>query len=127
VVQRWASYSASQLWVSYRRGPLGAGRPGRRPRPGDRVPDLPCVRPDGEAARLHTELGGRFALLVADRGAEECVSVARRWLGDRVVTLRFTGGDAGESWLVRPDAHLGWRGRDPASLGRWLSETLRAR
>jgi hypothetical protein len=28
----------------------------------------------------------------------------------------------GEIMLVRPDAHLGWRGReDPAALERWLT------
>ena len=36
-IQRWATYTASQLWVSYRKGPLG-GR-GRKPRPGDRIAD----------------------------------------------------------------------------------------
>lgn len=122
-VQRWASYSASQLWVSYRRGPLGA-RSARKPRPGDRLPDLRGVRLDGESVRLHAELGGRFALLVPETGAEECVSTAQRWLGDRVVPLRSAEGRPGEVWLVRPDAHLAWRGQDPAGLARWLTGTL---
>ncbi|WP_245811842.1 FAD-dependent monooxygenase [Actinophytocola xinjiangensis] len=116
-VQRLASYSASQLWVSYRTGPLGAGRLGHKPRPGDRVPDLACTHPDGRPTRLHTELGGRFALLVPDD--------APGWSPNQWgVTLRFTEGRPGEAWLVRPDAHLAWRGRDPASLARWMTETL---
>lgn len=124
-VQRWASYSASQLWVSYRRGPLGAGRLARKPRPGDRIPDLDCVRPDGESSRLHAELGGRFALLVPETGAEDYASTAEHWLGEHVMPLRFTEGRPGEVWLVRPDAHLAWRGQDPANLGRWLTTALK--
>lgn len=125
-LQRLASYSASQLWVSYRTGPLGAGRLGGRPRPGDRVPDLPCVRPDGAATRLHAEVGGGFVLLVPENADGELAGTARHWLGEHVTALRFTGGRPGETWLVRPDAHLAWRGQDPVSLGRWMTETLMA-
>ena len=31
----------------------------------------------------------------------------------------------GEIMLVRPDAHLGWRGRDPEALDRWLAAVAR--
>jgi 4,5-epoxidase len=122
VIQRWATYSASQLWVSYRKGPLG-GR-GRRPRPGDRVADLPCVRADGASSRLHTELSGRWALMVPQDGPVQ--GVAAEWLGDRVSVLRY---DAKEAMLVRPDAHLAWRGAidDTCGLERWLSKALRHR
>lgn len=123
-VQRWATYSTSQLWVSYRRGPLGATRLARKPRPGDRVADLACVCQDGEGSRLHAELGGRFVLLTPDTGAVECVSSAERLLGERVVPVRFVE-DRDEVWLVRPDGHLAWRGRDAAMLERWLIEALK--
>ncbi|GAB3451840.1 FAD-dependent monooxygenase [Actinophytocola sediminis] len=128
VVQRWATYSTSQLWVSYRRGPLGAGRLARlttRPRQGDRVADRPATRADGTPTRLYAELDGRFALLIPHAGADDHVRVAKERLGDRVVALP---GDArpGEVMLVRPDAHLAWRGTDPAGLDRWLTGTLHA-
>jgi 4,5-epoxidase len=64
-VQRWTTWTTSQLWVSYRRGPLGAAVPwARRPRPGDRVADLPLRRADGSATRLHAELRGSWALVL---------------------------------------------------------------
>lgn len=116
-VQRWATYSASQLWVSYRKGPLG-GR-GRKPRSGDRIADLACTR-DGAPTRLHSELGGRWAVLEPSGGRG--VEAARRWLGDFVVPLRY---DGDETMLVRPDAHLAWRGDDLAGLDRWLGAALR--
>lgn len=122
--QRWATHTASQLWASYRRGPLG-GRTGRRPRPGDRVADRDCTRADGTPVRLHGALGGHWALLVPRSGAGPCVAAARQRLGDRVVPLHRTIGAPDETWLVRPDGHLGWRGRDPAGLGRWLDGALR--
>jgi 2-polyprenyl-6-methoxyphenol hydroxylase-like FAD-dependent oxidoreductase len=42
-VQRWVTYQTSQLWVSYRKGPLAErSLPlAHKPRPGDRVPDGP--------------------------------------------------------------------------------------
>ncbi|MQA11194.1 MAG: FAD-dependent oxidoreductase [Pseudonocardiaceae bacterium] len=125
-IQRWATYTTSQLWVSYRRGPLGGGALlGRKPRRGDRVPDVPCEREDGAASRLHAELGGHWAVLGPRAGADGCLSTARRRLGDDVVALRRTGGPS-EVWLVRPDAHLAWRGRgDSVSLERWLRNALR--
>jgi Tetracyclin repressor-like, C-terminal domain/FAD binding domain len=49
-IQRRATYAASQLWVSYRKGPLG-GRGGRQ-RSGDRIGDLDCVRDEGRPSRL---------------------------------------------------------------------------
>ncbi|MQA83819.1 MAG: FAD-dependent oxidoreductase [Streptosporangiales bacterium] len=117
---------ASQLWVSYRRGPLGRGfRFGSRPRPGDRVPDRECVRADGGATRLHGELGGRWALLVPASGADACVKTAADRLGEYVTPLTRTS-RFDEVWLVRPDAHLAWRGRPyPAGLERWLEGALR--
>ncbi|GAA2848448.1 FAD-dependent oxidoreductase [Nonomuraea rubra] len=112
VVQRWTTYTTSQLWVSYRRGPLG-GR-GGRPRPGDRVPDVACERTDGTRTRLHAELRGRWAAV----GDGALFEAARRRLGDRVVHLRPV--EALPAMLVRPDAHLACKG-DPT---RWLDGAL---
>ncbi|MPZ85349.1 MAG: NAD(P)-binding protein [Actinophytocola sp.] len=141
-VQRRMTYSASQLWVSYRRGPLGAGFGSRlrgKPRIGDRVPDLDCARREGTtgtATRLHDELGGRWALLVPEGAmtttTDACAAVARDRLGDLVGTLERADGSS-EVWLVRPDGHLAWRGRAgpagspqrlPQRLRRWLEDTL---
>ncbi|MQA12977.1 MAG: NAD(P)-binding protein [Pseudonocardiaceae bacterium] len=125
-VQRWATNSASQLWVSYRRGPLaGPGsRMGRRPRPGDRVPDVACRRSDGSATRLHAELGGHWVLLVPDAADEAPVTSVRKRLGEYVTVLHFEGRQD-EVRLVRPDAHLAWRGRpDSGRLDRWLDDAL---
>lgn len=118
-LQRWTTYSTSQLWVSYRRGPLG-GR-GRRPRPGDRVGDVPCRRADGTPTRLHTELRGVWAVL-GDSGtaADAAFDAARRRLGDRVVRLSWDGPVA----LVRPDGHLAGKG-GAAGITRWLDGALR--
>lgn len=120
-VQRWTTYTASQLWVSYRKGPLGAR--GSKPRPGDRIADLACRRPDGTESRLYRELGGRWALLLpAGTPIGEHLAAARR-LGDFVVGLTHRGADV---MLVRPDAHLGWRGSPDATadLNRWLAAAL---
>jgi 4,5-epoxidase len=119
-VQRRATHVASQLWVSYRRGPLGGGGPA--PRRGDRVPDLACARCDGTATRLHAELGPAWALLVPAPGpdAEPLLAAARAHLGDGVALLRA----AGPVRLVRPDGHLAWRGTDPEDLHRRLTGAL---
>ncbi|MGO1056109.1 FAD-dependent monooxygenase [Crossiella sp. CA198] len=126
-VQRWATALAAQLWVSYRRGPLaGPGsRFGARPRPGDRVPDLSCLR-DGNATRLHAELGDHWAVLGSGTTAAAPAAAARELLGDRVHGLVCAEVPAGQVWLVRPDAHLAWRG-EPGSGGleRWLDTALR--
>lgn len=127
-VQRWATYTASQLWVSYRRGPIGGSRFARRPRPGDRIPNQEC-RDDSGPVRLHGELGGRWVLLVPPAGAPECVASARQWLAHYVTPLRRTDG-VDQIWLIRPDGHLAWRGKDsgkgPDSLARWLKGILRS-
>jgi 4,5-epoxidase len=123
-VQRRATAVASQLRVTYRRGPL-AGRtpPGRAPRPGDRVPDLPVRHADGTASRLHAEVGGRWALVA--RRAPGVDAVADR-LGGPVAALASPRPREGEVWLVRPDAHLAWRGAaGPPGLERWLGAALR--
>jgi len=126
-VQRWATAVASQLWVSYRRGPLASTRArfGRRPRQGDRIPDLDCHRADGDSTRLYGELGGHWALLGPGAPPTPAIDVARTVLGDRVVALRCDTPREGDVWLVRPDSHLAWRG--PAAsedLHRWLKKAV---
>lgn len=137
-VQRLATRAASQLWVSYRRGPLGtrpAGRLRGRPRPGDRVDSHDCTRLDGTTTRLNAELGGRWVLVVPAAGArqgrrqgtEPDPSAVVTALGRHVTVLRRVPGDTrhdGEAWLVRPDGHLAWRGTDLADAAAWLRTVL---
>jgi 2-polyprenyl-6-methoxyphenol hydroxylase-like FAD-dependent oxidoreductase len=107
-LQRWVTYQTSQLWVSYRRGPLAdRSLPFRKPRPGDRVP------------LSGAELRGRWALLPAD---ESLLAVATAHLGDGVAVLGQPPGR--DCFLIRPDGHLAWRGRRPEALDRWLSRAL---
>jgi hypothetical protein len=116
-VQQLITERGSQLKVSYRNGPLGAGLSRFLPgvRAGDRVADRTCTRVDGMAVRLYDVLGPAWALI----GAEPLADAARERLGD-VVTLR------GErnAVLVRPDGHLGWRGTGAAGLQAWLDVAL---
>jgi hypothetical protein len=124
MMQRRATYAASQLWVSYRKGPLGG--PGRKPHPGDRVADVACIRADATPSSLHRELGGRWALLQPRGPAQSgVIDAARRGLGDYVAVLAY---DGAQSMLIRPDAHLAWRGYpdDAAGLDQWLTAAMSA-
>lgn len=128
-VQRMIWAQASQLRVSYRGGPLGVSgtrpRLGWGPRPGDRVPDLACLRDDGTITRLHAELGTRWVLLTPDP-SDGGTAVATRHLGPGAVSgLIPCTRQAADLMLVRPDAHLGWRGSAPDELDRWLTNVLR--
>jgi 2-polyprenyl-6-methoxyphenol hydroxylase-like FAD-dependent oxidoreductase len=121
-IQRRATYRASQLWVNYRGGPLARrSLPLHRPRPGDRIPDVSCIRLDGDPTRLYVELRGRWAVMLPDGAPAELGEAACIRLGNRVVTLRHKARDA---FLVRPDGHLAWRGRRPDALARWLDRAL---
>jgi 4,5-epoxidase len=126
LAQRLISEQASQLRISYRRGPLGA-RSLRRPRPGDRMPDLACHRSDGTPTRLHAALRPSWGLLAEDPVIRErCADTAAQLLGtDNVARLAPAVGQSRRTaLLVRPDAHLAWRGTDHTALRRWLTETL---
>lgn len=132
-VQRLAWERASQLKVSYRDGPFGPPggrrRPLRRPRPGDRVGDLACLREDGSTTRLHAELGARWVLLASEPSASsECAAVARKHLGRKAVTVLVPRvRQVADIMLVRPDAHLGWCGAAAvAELDEWLASVLRS-
>jgi 2-polyprenyl-6-methoxyphenol hydroxylase-like FAD-dependent oxidoreductase len=119
--QRWVqeliTERASQLKVTYRHGPLGAGLSRFLPgvRVGDRIADRTCTRLDGTFMRLYDTLGPAWALL----GPEPLADIASERLGD-VVALR---GDR-DAALVRPDGHLAWRGTDAAGLLAWLDRAL---
>ncbi|WP_433190727.1 FAD-dependent monooxygenase [Actinoallomurus sp. CA-150999] len=124
-VQRQATRTASQLWVSYRRGPLG-GR-GRKPRPGDRVSDRECVRAGGSPTRLYAELCPSWVLLARpDADIDALLDTARGHLGQDVIAL-FDTGVPRSPQLIRPDGHLGWLGDDPDALRRWFTDTLHIR
>jgi 4,5-epoxidase len=134
LVQRLIWEQASQLKVSYRDGPLTerSRRPlAPRPRPGDRVPDVSCMRFDGTATRLHAELGPNWVLLTpssltqkAARPIQDCADLLRSRLSN-VTVLTPSQAHASHLLLVRPDAHLAWRG-DPSthSLAAWLTGVL---
>jgi len=139
-VQRLIWEQASQLKVSYRRGPLARGPGGpltfrphltSRPHPGDRVPDLACVRLDGGATRLHAELGSRWVLLTPSATTAHtaeligaCGEIARARLG-AVTVLNPAAGRLHHAILVRPDAHAGWCGKlSPEALDGWLTAML---
>ncbi|MGQ0718308.1 MAG: FAD-dependent monooxygenase [Pseudonocardiales bacterium] len=129
LVQRRIWEQASQLTLSYRGGPLASPRrrsPLRGPCPGDRVPDLGCRHQDGARTQLHAELGPRWVLLAAPSPtAQDCLQLARGRLGaDRVVALIPEGQSPRAVLLVRPDAHLAWRGRTSEGLRRWLAGAL---
>jgi 2-polyprenyl-6-methoxyphenol hydroxylase-like FAD-dependent oxidoreductase len=125
-VQRSTTYSTSQLWVSYRNGPLGGRRLGSRPRPGDRVPDRACTTGDQRPTRLYAELGDHWALLQPANPSmidSAMINTATRSLGPTVTVL--SSEDQRQTWLIRPDGHLAWRGDDPGDLRRWLDSALR--
>jgi 4,5-epoxidase len=132
-VQRWVTFTTSQLWVSYRSGPLGVGRAervaarlGRRICVGDRVPDLDSARADGTPTQLYAELGGRWALLVPPSDTAGAEPAAEPGTEEAAEPTRLTRADGvAEAWLVRPDGHLAWRGADPASATPWLADLLR--
>lgn len=107
-VQRRIAQKASQLRVTYRGGPLGAGR--RRLLPGLQVGDR-VAGPDG----LHDALGPAWALV----GPESLAEVARERLGEVVTVPGHRN-----ALLVRPDGHLAWRGTSADGLRQWLDEAL---
>jgi 4,5-epoxidase len=132
-MQRRVWENLSQLKVTYRNGPLGrqTGKrfAGQGPLPGDRVPDIDCVQAEGGGqTTLHAELCNKWALVMPGRTvSDECSAVVAKRLGaDGMITLVADHDSNGEIMLVRPDAHLGWRGRaDPDALDRWLTAVAR--
>jgi 4,5-epoxidase len=131
-MQRRVWENVSQLKVTYRNGPLGRRAPKwfsvEGPLPGDRVPDIECERAGGGHTSLHAELGNTWALVVPGGmvSDEHAAVVAKRLGDDGMITLVADRDSSGEIMLVRPDAHLGWRGRaGPGALDRWLTAMAR--
>ncbi|MFE0579714.1 FAD-dependent monooxygenase [Streptomyces sp. NPDC058874] len=129
-VQRRLWEKSSQLTLSYRRGPLGTLHrlprplPGPAPHPGDRVPDGPCIRQDGSTTRLYEELRTGWALLSPGAPPSAQEAVALRHLGADGVTALTVPGGSRHTLLVRPDAHLAWRGTRATALDRALTRIL---
>jgi 4,5-epoxidase len=81
LVQRLVWEQASQLKLSYRRGPLAERSWRPRPWPGDRVADIAGSREDGRPSRLHAELGAQWVLLApATAAGDACTAAANRAL-----------------------------------------------
>ncbi|MCY0933882.1 FAD-dependent monooxygenase [Streptomyces sp. H34-S4] len=126
LVQRRLWEKSSQLTLTYRRGPLGDGHhlPGSALWPGDRVPDRACTRQDGTATRLYEELRTGWALLSSGPVSADHEAVTLRHLGAGGVTMLTAPDNRQHSLLVRPDAHLAWRGTSPAALHEALARIL---
>jgi 4,5-epoxidase len=125
LVQRLIWEQASQLKVTYRSGPLAERSWRPRPRPGDRVADTAGSHEDGRPTRLHAELGARWVLLApATATGDACAAAARRALSANGLTRLVPAQPTRRVLLVRPDAHLAWSGRAPATLARWLAGAL---
>ena len=121
VIQRRAARRMSQVYVSYRPGPLV--RPGRSrgaPRAGQRMPDIQ-VRADGQATTLHGVLrSGRHVLVAPGAHAASVLSdpALRLHRSDlEIVTPTPASGDKGTGpfVLIRPDGHVAALGR-PGSM-----------
>ncbi|MDR8413797.1 FAD-dependent monooxygenase [Nonomuraea sp. 3-1Str] len=136
-VQRRLWLAASQLGISYRGGPLAPETHWwtSGPRPGDRMPDIRCLDAAGGEVTLHAAVLGRWVVLAADRRvADRHAEAAGARLGAGLVTAlvpvpaapgREHGWDPRDVVLVRPDGHIGWRGRPaPDRLAAWLDQVL---
>ncbi|MFI7422978.1 FAD-dependent monooxygenase [Nonomuraea sp. NPDC049684] len=128
-VQRRLWLAASQLGISYRGGPLAAAERRWMPglRPGDRMPDLACRRPDGGGTTLHAAVGGRWVVLAGDRhaAARHAEAAAAHLGADLIVALTPMQPGSPDVTLIRPDGHIGWRHHPaPDRLATWLNQVL---
>ncbi|WP_020502280.1 FAD-dependent monooxygenase [Sciscionella marina] len=122
-LQRRLLRAASQLNVRYRGGPLaGQGTTPHGPQPGDRVPNIGTSDTEGNPAPLHDRLGTGWAVLTSEPGKEHLREATKR-LGD-VTLLHPETGVLPQICLIRPDAHLAWRGDSATELGNWLDTAL---
>jgi 2-polyprenyl-6-methoxyphenol hydroxylase-like FAD-dependent oxidoreductase len=114
LIQRRAVRRLSHLYVAYPPGPMARPDGGRgRPRPGERMPDVP-VRADRQLTTLHRVLrGGRHVLLVPDAHAVGVPAdpMLRPYRGE----LDVVSADGTPVVLIRPDGHVAARGK-PGSL-----------
>jgi 4,5-epoxidase len=125
-VQHRMWYAMSQLGISYRGGPLASRFPVavRRPRAGDRVPDLICQTDRGERTRLYAELRGHWAIVGPDFTTAVDLAARTQQLGIPVVALRPVDDQLSTALLVRPDGHLGWRGSRGQDMVEWLKRCV---
>lgn len=128
-VQRRLWLAASQLGISYRGGPLAptSHRWTQGPRPGDRMPDIRCLRSDGGEVMLHAAISGRWVVLAGDRhnAARHAEAAAAQLGADLVIPLVPVEPNSHDVLLIRPDGHIGWRGRPaPDKLTAWLNQVL---
>ena len=124
LIQRRAVGRLSHVYVAYPPGPLARPDGGRgRPGPGQRMPDVP-VRADGQLTTLHRVLrGGRHVLLVPAHAASVLADPALGPYREDLDVVTIDAGKApgrgnsgtGPVILVRPDGHVGARGR-PGSM-----------
>ncbi|GII76691.1 oxygenase [Sphaerisporangium rufum] len=128
-VQRRLWLAASQLGIGYRGGPLARDSRRWAPglHPGDRMPDLACRRLDGTGTTLHAALGGRWAVLAGtpDLAARHATAAEALLGAGMVIALTPVEPDSSRTVLIRPDGHIGWRGRPaPDRLAAWLNTVL---
>jgi hypothetical protein len=110
MVQHNAARKMSQLSVAYPRSPLvQPDGHRRRPKPGDRFPDVD-VRGEHGPARLHHLLGSqRHVLIVSRAGVRSALETAG--VGRYAGLIDMVDGDPGSGFaLVRPDGILAARG-----------------
>ncbi|MEQ4720221.1 FAD-dependent monooxygenase [Nonomuraea sp. B19D2] len=128
-LQRRLWLAASQLGISYRGGPLALASHRWMPglHPGDRMPDLACRRLDGAQTMLHAAICGRWMVLAAeaDIAAHHAQAAAAQLGTDMVTALIPAEPGSHDVILIRPDGHIGWRGRPaPDKLAAWLNQVL---
>jgi hypothetical protein len=112
----------SQLNASYRGSPLSVEGTPRRyggPRAGDRLPDR-LVRAGGRSVRLHELLARPGVHILLDRDADLLEDLAP---GRFVTVYRLTSVPGRGVTVVRPDGHIGFRGRtaEAGQLAAWLA------
>ncbi|MER6577418.1 hypothetical protein [Nonomuraea sp. NPDC001023] len=91
------------------------------------MPDLTCRRPDGVRTTLHAAVRGRWVVLAADQlvAARHAEAAAARLGADLVGALTPVEPTSSDVTLIRPDGHIGWRGRPaPDRLTTWLNQVL---
>ena len=126
-VQHRMWYAMSQLGISYRGGPLASRSRmavRRRPRVGDRVPDVACQTDGGGSTRLYAELRGHWALLAPNLDTAMELAADAEQLGIPAVALCPADGRHSSALLVRPDGHLGWRGTHRQDMVGWLQRCV---
>jgi 2-polyprenyl-6-methoxyphenol hydroxylase-like FAD-dependent oxidoreductase len=116
----------AQFRESYRDSPLSVEvtpQPPRRPRAGDRMPDMTMTTAEGHRVRLH-QLTGRPGVHVLLPGA----TVTRHVLRGPLVHLhRLATTPGSDLFAIRPDGYVGLRGGCADGLYSWLSRVGAAR